>query len=149
MSFTSRYRVQTAYLLLVLFSLPSVGFSATIHYCNGHLSGLNVSIGSRCCADEEINSCSIDQNPKKGCCTKSESKDKNCCTDKPSFNQLDYDGLSYVLDSSISIPTLMYVPIPKRTSPILNHLVNFAPLYPQPPPLSGQQIRVVLGSFLC
>ena len=149
MSFTSRYRAQTAYLLLVLFSLPSVGFSATIHYCNGHLSGLNVSTKSRCCADEEIKGCSLDQSPKKGCCAKSKSKDKNCCTDKPSFNQLDYDGLSYALDSSCSIPTLIYVPIPVHRSIVFNHLVNFSPLYPQPPPLSGQQIRVVLGSFLC
>jgi len=127
-SFTSRYRSRIAYLLLILFSLPGVGFSTSVHYCNGHLSGLNVSLESRCCVDKIVEVCGIAEQPTNKCCSKPSPDGKDCCTDKPSFNQLDYKASIY---------------------PTINHQVNFNPLYPQPPPLSGYQLRVVLGSFLC
>ncbi len=149
MSFTSRYRSRIAYLLLILFSLPGVGFSTSVHYCNGHLSGLNVSLESRCCVDKIVEVCGIAEQPTNKCCSKPSPDGKDCCTDKPSFNQLDYDGLSHAqISSNIALP-LLFIPTKASIYPTINHQVNFNPLCPQPPPLSGYQLRVVLGSFLC
>lgn len=149
MSVTSRHRARTAYFLLILFSLPCVGFSATVHYCNGHLAGLNISIESSCCAAKEATSCSSGSTLKKGCCSKSDSGDKDCCDDKPSFNQLDYDGLSHtvgVVSYDVAVPYVAQHYIDRTKS---HNQVIYNPLYPQPPPLSGSELRIKFGSFLC
>ena len=146
MSITSRHRTLIAYFLLGLFCLPGIGFSATVQYCDGHLAGLKFSLESNCCAEKEVESCNTS---KSTCCSKSDSDDKDCCDDKPSFNQLDYDGLSHTAGITSDVIALPYVAQTYINHALSQRQTTYNPLYPQPPPLSGFELRIKYESFLC
>ena len=143
-----RHRKTLAYLLLALFSLPGVGFSATVHYCNGHLSGLSLLGPSESCHDQTVDSCHNTVS-KKSCCASTEHDSNNCCQDTDSFNVLDYNGTSQSHDMGVDYE-MCNVTFYQPTKLFVNYKIySYDPIYPQPPPLSGYEKRIKLGSFLC
>ena len=148
MHLTHRHRKTLAYLLLALFSLPGVGFSATVHYCNGHLSGLSLLGPSEGCHDQTVDSCHSTVS-KKSCCASTDHDSKDCCQDTDSFNVLDYDGTSQSHDVGVDYE-MYYVTFHRLTELFVNYnIYSYNPVYPQPPPLSGYEKRIEYGSFLC
>jgi len=145
---THRHRKTLAYFLLALFSLPGVGFSATVHYCNGHLSGLSLIGQADGCHDQIDESCHSSQT-KKSCCAGSDHDSKDCCVDTDSFNVLDYDGMAQVSDVIADYGIYADVLSAQPDLFINYNIHHYDPVYPQPPPLSGFEKRIAYGSFLC
>ena len=144
-----RNRKHLTFLLLTLFSISSIGFSGSVHYCNGHLSGFSLLKNSISCHTDAIESCHSSVKTK-SCCSKSANLDpKDCCQNTDSYNVMEYDGITidYQDNADLSFYAVPYI-IAVKTF-LKPHNISYDPCYPQPPPLSGHDVRIKLGSFLC
>ena len=147
--FNHTYRI-VALPLAFLMLFTSVGFSADLHYCQGHLKSISVFGKAKNCHEmaKEANTCPHHQ--KKIEQTKACSEDqKDCCENKVVHIQLDQDQqikhLDFTLNQALQqfaityLAVFFFYPLPEKVAPQYNHY--------RPPPIT-RDIPVLLQSFL-
>ncbi len=146
--FYNTYRKRVAFLLLSVFSISTVGFSIDLHYCGGHLKSFSLVGKAKSCHENSLTkSCHSKKQEQSKC---EDSIDKNeCCNNSSTYSIMDYDAQLQLIvqkDNTTDTPIVFGHYFDEPTH--VNKNVHFAS-YANPPPLSGVDIRVRLGSFLC
>jgi hypothetical protein len=145
----------TSLILLLIFSISSIGFSADLHYCGGHLKGISL-VGKAKSCHEKSTKPSCHKTSKTNAiesigCQADSHGDNGCCQNDKSYSQLDFDGTStHSADNYDN--TIDYAPLNQIWSnhfTFLHARIIAYTSYPQPPPLSGWSVRIKMSSFLC
>ena len=151
LKYQKTYRHLALILSMLIFS-SSVGWSVDLHYCNGHLKSFSLFGTAKSCHDVsgKTKSCSFHKKLNLEAKRSGQTVHKmTCCKNKRVFLHSDSDLLlQYLSSNDVSLDYLQGIGLLTADIPvnIFSNSTHFN--IHDPPPISGQEIRIHFQSFL-